>query len=141
MTEQKPSPPNLPPNSCEGVAEWRMVPVEPTERMLDAGVHACVNASPNPWCPAAYRAMLAAAPDPWQSIDSAPKDGTHVLLEIRHETHPIVGYWHPLGGGWCAEKSCMTVSCGPFCNGGTVNEDFSDDDVIRWTPLPPRPKA
>lgn len=39
-----------------------LVPVNPTEAMLRAGVDAGVKASPEPWCPAAWGAMLAAAP-------------------------------------------------------------------------------
>lgn len=47
-----------------GEGEWVMVPREPTEAMLRAGVDAAINAAPNRWCPPAYRAMLAAAPAP-----------------------------------------------------------------------------
>lgn len=43
---------------------WKLVPVQPTPQMLNAGVNAGVCASPEPWCPAAYRAMLNAAPQP-----------------------------------------------------------------------------
>jgi hypothetical protein len=43
---------------------WKMVPREPTKGMLLAGVNAGVNASPDPWCPKAWAAMLAAAPAP-----------------------------------------------------------------------------
>lgn len=40
---------------------WKLVPVEPTKEMIDAGLRK--NASnPHPWCPAVYRAMLAASP-------------------------------------------------------------------------------
>ena len=35
-----------------------LVPVEPTEKMINAGVEAGISASPNPWCPAAYKAMI-----------------------------------------------------------------------------------
>lgn len=41
---------------------WVAVPREPTEAMLDAGVKAGVAASPEPWCPKTWAAMLAAAP-------------------------------------------------------------------------------
>ena len=37
-----------------------LVPREPTEAMIEAGVHAGVTAAPMPWCPITYRAMLAA---------------------------------------------------------------------------------
>lgn len=43
---------------------WKLVPIEPTEEMLISGVAAGVNASPSPWCPYTWKAMLAAAPKP-----------------------------------------------------------------------------
>jgi hypothetical protein len=42
---------------------WKLVPLQPTQAMLDAGVKAGVNAS-GYWCPETWRAMLAAAPEP-----------------------------------------------------------------------------
>jgi len=47
-----------------GVPEgWMLVPSEPTKAMIEAGLKK--NASnPHPWCPAVYRAMVAAAPAP-----------------------------------------------------------------------------
>lgn len=44
--------------------EWRLVPVVATEKMLRHGVHAGVHASPDPWCPKTWTAMLEAAPKP-----------------------------------------------------------------------------
>lgn len=46
--------------------EWKLVPVEPTHEMVLVGVNAGVNASHlgEKWFPAAYRAALAAAPQP-----------------------------------------------------------------------------
>lgn len=44
-------------------AGMKLVPVEPTAAMLNAGIAAGVNATPAPWCPAVWRAMLAAAPE------------------------------------------------------------------------------
>jgi hypothetical protein len=43
---------------------WKLVPIEPTIGMLINGVIAGVNASPDPWCPHVWAAMLAAAPKP-----------------------------------------------------------------------------
>jgi len=45
-----------------------LVPRVPTEAMLIAGVDAGVKATPDPWCPKTWAAMLAAAP-------AAPKGG------------------------------------------------------------------
>lgn len=38
------------------------VPREPTPEMIEAGTRAGVAAAPEPWCPAAWRAMLVASP-------------------------------------------------------------------------------
>lgn len=47
------------------VEGFKLVPVEPTNEMLEAGVHAAVcQRGHNPWCRPCYRAMLAAAPNP-----------------------------------------------------------------------------
>ena len=44
-------------------SKWKLVPVEPTEEMLRAGVDAAIaQKNSRPWCPPCYRAMLAAAP-------------------------------------------------------------------------------
>lgn len=44
---------------------WKLVPVEPTNEMLKAGVAAAVaQHDERPWCPPCYQAMLAAAPKP-----------------------------------------------------------------------------
>jgi hypothetical protein len=51
----------LPPAAAT-VPEWQLVPKVPTEAMLAAGVDAGVKASPDPWCPKTWAAMLAAAP-------------------------------------------------------------------------------
>lgn len=42
----------------------------------------------------------------WLPIESAPKDGTYIVLKIENAGHPLVGHW--FGGGsfkngwWCA---------------------------------------
>lgn len=42
---------------------WKLVPIEPTDKMIQAGVQAGVNATPKPWCPETWKAMLDAAPE------------------------------------------------------------------------------
>jgi hypothetical protein len=52
-----------PPAQIDG-PEWVLVPREPTQAMCEAGVAAGVKASPEPWCPKTWAAMIAAAPQP-----------------------------------------------------------------------------
>ena len=63
----------------------------------------------------------------WQSIDTAPKDGTHILLPFGGSC--IVGYWWHSPGGeenrWCADLSANR------------DEDLSP---THWMPLPPKPQ-
>lgn len=73
--------------------EWVLVPREPTEAMVRAGVGADIN------CIEAYAAMLAAAPQPpaeaqaqgggevWRPMDTAPRDGTLLRLLVDFEDH------------------------------------------------------
>lgn len=58
---------------------WVLVPRVATQAMIDAGVRAGVNASPAPWCPDTYRAMLAAAP-------AAPVSGHGAALPATPES-------------------------------------------------------
>jgi len=50
------------PADAQGRDDMVLVPRMPTEAMLIAGVKAGVSASPMPWCPETWKAMLAAAP-------------------------------------------------------------------------------
>lgn len=65
----------------------------------------------------------------WMPIESAPKDGTRVLLHARHTAHSwpiIVAYWRsgPRGTGWF---------------GGKANH-APDGAFTHWMPLPSPPK-
>lgn len=54
---------SLPPAPAGSVGEWVLVPREPTKEMIDAGLKRN-RQNPHPWCPAVYRAMIAASPTP-----------------------------------------------------------------------------
>lgn len=71
----------------------------------------------------------------WRPIESAPKDGTGVLLYGMPSEHAGVswqkatvlsGYYDKLDGAWCSTTSAWD---GPFVK------------PTHWMPLPPAPKA
>lgn len=112
---------------------WQLVPKEPTEEM-----HGAANREWDGRMSArsrgVWKAMLAAAPTPpqsnWQSIDSAPKDGTHVLValdEIVGEAQYYIedGREHE---GWYWNDQHWTDAVG--------GEPFQP---THWMPLPPPP--
>lgn len=70
----------------------------------------------------------------WQPIETAPKDGTHLLLWARPAPNEmlgfssnvaITGYFDQMDGAWCS--TCATWT-GPFLI-----------DVEHWMPLPEAP--
>ncbi len=70
----------------------------------------------------------------WQPIETAPKDGTSVLLygtptqtrEVNF-TKPVrlTGYWDEIDSSWCSTTADWT---GPFI------------EATKWQPLPEAPK-
>ncbi len=74
---------------------------------------------------------------PWRSIDSAPKDGTNVLLIGRYTDGPRIGYWVDSPGkpfsytGWTTGWETA--------NGHDVGYD-PIHKPSHWLPIPPEPK-
>jgi hypothetical protein len=71
---------------------WLLVPQTPTEEMIDAGDRELDGDDP---CPLTiWRAMLAASPSPsvtqggWRPIETAPKDGTQIIVFSTEEADP-----------------------------------------------------
>lgn len=65
----------------------------------------------------------------WQPIETAPRDGTKVLL-----TSVTKGAVVALGSWWPKDKD---TSAGPWlCNGGTIRMA-----ATHWMPLPPPPET
>jgi hypothetical protein len=94
----------------------------------------------------------------WQPIETAPKDGTVILLlsnedEIDGARRPAkcaLGYWHPKGTAWCDQYGRFPSEAGFdedtmalhvtgvwFSGGGW----FQPDDVTHWQPLPEPPQV
>lgn len=63
----------------------------------------------------------------WQPIETAPKDGTHILAYM--DDAAIEAWWDQRYGWECVVMS--SHGCG--CCGS------SNDDPTHWMPLPPKP--
>lgn len=63
----------------------------------------------------------------WQPIETAPKDGTRILLHLRQDEegdYVRIGYW----GKWNGHLSTWCLA-----------EGDGDDNPTHWQPLPERP--
>lgn len=59
----------------------------------------------------------------WRSIDTAPKDGTRILLWHRYRPNSsVIGYWSASHGDWMSDS-------------GELQRGF----ITHWQPLPPGP--
>lgn len=88
--------------------------------------------------------MLAAAPQPaqatskegWQPIETAPKDGSTVMLFEQYESEPFFGYWWEGRSRWRASTTHYDTD-GNAC----VIDRVYSEGVTHWMPLPPPPSA
>lgn len=62
--------------------------------------------------------------------ESKPKQGERVLLKIRWEECPVVGYWG--AGEWESCNLNHEVKCGGFCYGGMVEQNFKSEEVTHY---------
>lgn len=66
----------------------------------------------------------------WQSIETAPKDGTQVLARVKMDSYPaetrIICYY--------PSKYFWSCEAGPF-------EGEDDYEPTHWMPLPPAPET
>lgn len=69
---------------------------------------------------------------------SKPKQGDRVLLSIKYEECPVVGYWGE--GRWEACTVNHEVSCCTYCYGGMVDGNFKSEEVTHYMHLPEPPK-
>lgn len=140
-----------------------------SDRAIDAAVKTYEQAPDSASSDEAMRSALSAAlavdglaPQGWRKIDSAPKDGTCVLLLSKEHTDPAdvnggpyhhpakcaIGHWHAEGSSWCDDY-------GRFPDDPEVNDDainlhitgvwssgsgwFQPNEVTHWQPLPAPP--
>lgn len=75
--------------------------------------------------------------DGWQPIETAPKDGTHILIFEQHDTIPHEALWCDTSG-WCGWKSWGWAA--PFSDQDEQGGMF-DFTPAYWMPLPAAPEG
>lgn len=63
----------------------------------------------------------------WQSIDSAPKDGTFVLLHNPDWPNDVEGFWHRPSNAWSANVRIRDIE----------NRIIGPEPPTHWKPLTP----
>lgn len=85
---------------------WRMVPVEPTWRMIDAGSAMLADDSPAPFVINIYRAMLRASPDP----DDGMREALTGIWDVAERMNPNQTFNAPGRLARCAEYARQALS-------------------------------
>lgn len=111
---------------------WKLLPIEPTEAMIEAGWNAIGEAD------ATYRAMIDAAPPTpnasesergWKPIDSAPRDGSIILIGFVPTGNLYKEDRRVFEGRWNAAQNQFT----------STNGFLIFDSASHWQPLPAAP--
>lgn len=92
----------------------------------------------------------------WQPIETAPKDGTLILLlsraytntfedgeVIHHEARANLGMWNAEGTSWVDENGMLGGECYTLATTGTWSSGggwFQPNEVTHWAPIPDLPK-
>ena len=91
----------------------------------------------------------------WQPIETAPKDGSRILLvSVAQEGMSIdgpvaiapaihIGYWNPEGSSWVDECDSFDGDADHLKETGVWNSQsgwFQPNEVTHWMPLPEPPK-
>ena len=76
----------------------------------------------------------------WISVkDRLPEHGAYVLVWLDGEDAPIVADYRPTG--WSARTDGLRVGCMAYCYGGMIENDFNQQEITHWMPLPEPPEA
>jgi hypothetical protein len=62
--------------------------------------------------------------------ENKPKQGERVLLKIKYEECPVVGFWGTHGFDVCTVN--LQVGCGNYCQGGSAESNFKSEEVTHW---------
>ena len=85
-------------------------------------------------------ALLAAPPtaqaEGWRPIETAPKDGSYLLLWEQYSDAPFVGYWS--GGSWSVSHEHVDAEGG--WDGANVVDALSMP-ITHWMPIPAPPTS
>ena len=69
----------------------------------------------------------------WLPIESAPKDGTNVLLLIKWSEIPLIGHFSH--NRWWGDTEHYETSCSSYCYGGSPST-ATGTEPTHWQPLP-----
>jgi hypothetical protein len=72
----------------------------------------------------------------WQPIETAPRNGTWVLIWPKYASNPLVAEFS--NNRWYGCYEHYKVSCGRWCEGGSV-DTWPNLNPTHWQPLPPPP--
>lgn len=133
--------------------EWVLVPREPTRAMIEAGYAQQDKSSltDNTTLSGVYAAMLSSAPPhtaggEWQPIETAPRDGTHIL--VTQAGRGGLGYCGPLNehgfkslADWCDVVHWFDDPADPgfYSTSWGGDQDAPFDGLTDWQPLPAPP--
>lgn len=88
------------------------------------------------WVEPLYAAPQPAVAAGWVPIETAPKDGSYLLLWEQYSETPFVGYWS--GGSWSVSHEHVDAEGG--WDGANVVDALSMP-ITHWMPLPPAPST
>ena len=74
----------------------------------------------------------------WQPIETAPKDGTRIMLWEQYSDVPFVGWWMA-GGHWTVSHEHVDAKGG--WEGAIVVDRIEQKFITHWMPLPTPPES
>ena len=83
-----------------------------------------------------YAALQHAVTAGWMPIETAPKDGSYLLLWEQYSKTPFVGFWSD--GSWPVSHEHVDAEGGWD---GPIVIDVTSMSITHWMPLPPAPST